>query len=319
MTLPLVLIVGATGNTGRVIVKALAKSGNFKVAALVRPASVTKPVVNEFRAAGVEIREGDIETDTVDKLKAVLSGADTLISTVDAASIGRQRSIITAAKEAGVKRVIPCDFATPGARGLRALMDDKLDIHDFVKSLGVGYTFIDVGWWQQISLPLALDSESPLAPLSYELYGNGKQKFLVTDLERIGDYVARIIADERTLNQYVIIWDNEVTQEEAKEIGERASGGGEALKAKRVPVSAEDLLARAAVMKEEYSKSHSAVSHMMWAWAEYQLSIHVKGENTLENAKALGALNVRELYPDIVPETLEDFAERFYKGGWSYN
>lgn len=43
------------------------------------------------------------------------------------------------------------------------------------------------------------------------------------------------------------------------------------------------------------------------------ISMHILGENSLENAKALGALDVRELYPDIVPQKLGDFAQTFYQ------
>ena len=47
-------------------------------------------------------------------------------------------------------------------------------------------------------------------------------------------------------------------------------------------------------------------------WMQYQFSMHVIGENTLENAKRLGYLNAKELYPDISQLTLENFAKDFY-------
>ena len=45
---------------------------------------------------------------------------------------------------------------------------------------------------------------------------------------------------------------------------------------------------------------------------EYMYSMHILGENTLENAKRLGYLDARELYPDIPKYTLEDYAKEFY-------
>ncbi|KAI0800423.1 hypothetical protein C8Q74DRAFT_1444329 [Fomes fomentarius] len=46
---------------------------------------------------------------------------------------------------------------------------------------------------------------------------------------------------------------------------------------------------------------------------QYMLNMFVlREENTLDNAKKLGYLDVRELYPDIKPSTLEDFARVFY-------
>ena len=65
---------------------------------------------------------GDI-TDNFDKLKTTLKGVDILISAVVGWLIAEQKDIIRAAKEVGVGRVIPCDFATPGAKGVRALHD----------------------------------------------------------------------------------------------------------------------------------------------------------------------------------------------------
>ena len=35
-------------------------------------------------------------------------------------------------------------------------------------------------------------------------------------------------------------------------------------------------------------------------------------ENTLENAKRLGYLDVRELYPDVAPVSLKEFAQKHY-------
>ncbi|GJJ09951.1 hypothetical protein Clacol_004175 [Clathrus columnatus] len=46
---------------------------------------------------------------------------------------------------------------------------------------------------------------------------------------------------------------------------------------------------------------------------DYGYSMYVLGENTVENAKQLGALDARELYPDFKPSTLEEFAVQFYK------
>ena len=50
----------------------------------------------------------------------------------------------------------------------------------------------------------------------------------------------------------------------------------------------------------------------MVSWNGYLHSMYVLRENTLENAKRLGYLDVRELYPDIVPTTLEEYAKEFY-------
>ncbi|EIW55885.1 NAD-P-binding protein [Trametes versicolor FP-101664 SS1] len=312
--LPVVLVVGATGATGGSIVKGLLASGNFRVAALVRPASQSKPATQALRTSGVDIRIGDL-TDGVAKLTEALAGVDVVISAVVAWSILAQKDLIRAAKEVGVKRIVPCDFGTPGKRGVRELTDEKLAIRDFIKELGVPHTFIDVGWWMQITLPLPTRSKvrDDWKAMTYAVYGSGDHKMLVTDLRDIGVFVARIVADPRTLGHAVLAWEDEVTQLEAHEIGERASGEAEVLKAKRFNVPAEAILKYAAEGKAELEKDPSSfAAHAKQSQSEYMYSMHILGENTLENAKALGYLDARELYPDLPKHTLEEFAKEYY-------
>ncbi|OSX58481.1 hypothetical protein POSPLADRAFT_1041299 [Postia placenta MAD-698-R-SB12] len=314
-TKPLVFVIGATGRTGGSIVDALIKSSKFRVTALIRPSSALKPEVEQLRARDVEIRLGDI-SDPHDKLTAVLSGVDVLISAVVARQITAQKGILSAAKDAGVKRVIPCEFGTPGARGIQVLHDEKLDIRDFIRALGIGHTFIDVGWWMQLIPPYPTSSEesdSLYISVSREFYAKGDKKNLYTNMEHIGTYVARIIDDDRTLNQYVVIWEDERTLEEVKTLSEKASGEEDVLRAKRLVVDADELQRRAKGGKEETLRSPSIAAAVRWHGSEYQISMHVLGENSRENIKALGALDAQELYPDIVPHNFEDFVKVFYQ------
>lgn len=54
----------------------------------------------------------------------MLAGVDILISVIRCEVTLAQKRLFAAAKEAGVKLVIPSDFATPGARGVRQLHDE---------------------------------------------------------------------------------------------------------------------------------------------------------------------------------------------------
>ena len=104
----------------------------------------------------------------------------------------------------------------------------------------MNHTFIDVGWGMQSYLPLPL--RSTLSPKANEMAHvrptGGAARNLLTNLHHIGTWVARILTDPRTLNRAVIVWEDEVSQREAHEIGERVSGEGDALKNKRIVVSA---------------------------------------------------------------------------------
>ena len=102
------------------------------------------------------------------------------------------------------------------------------------------YTTIDVGWWMQFYLPLPLRSAvaPELKAMSWAVYRGGESSNLLTNLDHIGTYVARIVADPRTVDKAVIIWEDEVLQKDAHEIGARVSGDGDALRAQRIQVRA---------------------------------------------------------------------------------
>ena len=65
------------------------------------------------------------------------------------------------------------------------------------------------------------------------LYNSGDQANLLTDLRNIGKWVARIVADDRTLNRSVIVWEDVVPQARAFEIADRVSDEGGAFRASR--------------------------------------------------------------------------------------
>lgn len=135
-------------------------------------------------------------------------------------------------------------------------------------------------------------------------------KNAITHIPEIGKFAAEIIDDERTLNKYVFCWGDEKTQNEVWEIARRVKpevGGGEPLKATPKHESGDDL--------KEALKSVEDGSFMQVA-AEYLLSLFDRGDNTVENAKKQeygGALDARELYPDLKISTVEEVARAMYR------
>ncbi|KAI0800420.1 NAD(P)-binding protein [Fomes fomentarius] len=319
-TKPSVLLIGSTGRTGSSITRPILESEIFRLAVLARPESAAKPEYEQLRVQGVEIRVGDID-DSHEQLKKYLDGVDILVSAVAYYAVPKQRGIIRAAKEVGVKRIVPCDFATPGAKSVRDIHDTKFAIHEFIQEIGVPYTFIDVGWWMQFILPLPLRADSAGTSLEPEaiqeiantIVRDGTARNLLTDYRHIGIYVVRILADPRTINHSVIIWEDEVTQLQTHEIAEGYSGAAEELKVRRIYRTEEDIIKTIAEAKELQAKhlNNPELLHKI-GLNQYMLNMFVLRENTLDNAKKLGYLDVRELYPDIKPSTLEDFAKEFY-------
>ncbi|THG94215.1 hypothetical protein EW145_g8186, partial [Phellinidium pouzarii] len=261
-----VLIIGATGRTGSSITDALLKHPNFHVIALVRPSSASKPAIAALQKRGVEIRVADLDPSAQEQLVEALRGADVVICAILGREIAPQYALIDAVKKAGVKRFVPNDWSPACTRGIRQLHDE-------------GPT---------LTLILAKSS----APVM--------SKAAMIDRRDIGEFVARILVDERTLNRYVFCYGEEVTQSEIHALAERVSG----TKVDAVRVSKEETV-------EQLETAQGLVRMML----EYKHSGWIRGDNTIENAKKEeygSALDARELYPDLITRTLEAYAKEFY-------
>ena len=82
----------------------------------------------------------------------------------------------------------------------------------------------------------------------------------------------------------------------------------------RVQMTTEDLEARTQAAQATLAKDPTDKgAYVTLAYCGYIRSICVLKENTLENAKRLGYLDARQLYPDIPVRSLEEYAEEFYK------
>lgn len=102
----------------------------------------------------------------------------------------------------------------------------KEDILDRIKYLYLPYTIIDVGWWYQLSLP-PLPSGRVKSKFEYantEIIGDGESTSAYIDNRDIGKYVARIIADPRTLNKMVFAYGELWTQNRIWDMLENISG-----------------------------------------------------------------------------------------------
>jgi hypothetical protein len=154
-TLPTAVVFGGSGLTGSSIVNALLERKEFvrqfppflilmstysstnpmrpqQVKVPVRPSSVDKPSTIALRSKGATIIPFDIATSSGDDLEDVIAGADTVICAIVFNKLDLQPKLIDAAKKAGTKRFVPCDFGTPGRRGVRKLHDQVSVSSSFV-------------------------------------------------------------------------------------------------------------------------------------------------------------------------------------------
>ncbi|KAM5384529.1 hypothetical protein ACJZ2D_001274 [Fusarium nematophilum] len=326
-----VAIVGATGQTGSVIVKALLESTTpkFEVTALTRPSSLQKREVLELAEKGANILAADL-TGAEEELEKALAGIEVVISTIYGGSVTAEIPLVNAAKAAGVQRYVPCFFATvappTGALRLRELKEEVLN---HVKKIKLPYTIIDVGWWYQVNLPRLPSGRIDYAVMetSDGIAGDGNVPVALTDLRDIGPYTARIISDARTLNRMVFAYNEVFTFNQMYDLAEKVSGEklhrkyvGPSFAFASVPwadlgikVSAQDIEAQ---VREAEAKNPSpdSVEFIGLSQLQYWHSCGVRGDNTPENAQYLGYLLAKDLYPDFTGTPLETYAKEVLDG-----
>ncbi|KAI1260001.1 putative isoflavone reductase family protein CipA [Xylariaceae sp. FL1019] len=97
-----VAIVGATGNVGAAVLKAVLASRAFTVTAITRPNSTHK------FPSGVTTKEADLSS--LDSLAAAFKGHDAVVNTTNIPDPVTNIRVADAARKAGVYRFIPADF-----------------------------------------------------------------------------------------------------------------------------------------------------------------------------------------------------------------
>jgi hypothetical protein len=60
-------------------------------------------------------------------------------------------------------------------------------------------------------------------------------------------------------------------------------------------------------LREHIGGGRATESKLNLVMAQYKTVLGIRGDNTPEHARYLGYLDVKELYPDVIPTTLETF------------
>ncbi|CAJ0543598.1 Ff.00g038310.m01.CDS01 [Fusarium sp. VM40] len=301
-----VAIVGATGVTGGSIVNGLLESETqFEITALIRPSSIDKPAVSTLRGKGVKIVSVDLQGPQAD-LVAALKGIDVVISAIYYQSLGDEIPLSNASKAAGVKRYVPCFFATITPRGVMRANDQKEEILDHIQRLYLPYTVINVGWWYQITLPRVPSGklDHGLTFPNNNIIAGGNIPSALVNVHDVGKYVAVIINDPRTINKKVLAHTETKTQNEIHALVEKVTGE----KPERTDMSKEQLEEQLVAFKDTNEISQNR------AILEYWMSWGVRGDNTPENAVYLGYLLASDLYPSLRGGSLESFIQDVFDG-----
>ncbi|GJC94656.1 isoflavone reductase [Colletotrichum higginsianum] len=266
-----VIVFGASGETGR----------SIDITAVTREQSLHSGNNDKFRELGVHVVAGSL-TGPEDDLVRLLKGADVVISAVNAIALLDQ---------------IPL----------------KETVLNHIKKIYLPYTLIDVGWWYQITPPRVPSGRADsglLAPETH-LFGDGSALSCLTHIDDIGRYVAKIIADPRTLNKAVFVYNEAWTQQQIFDKVEELSGE----KLERNYLSAEDLQAQIDQLKKPDEEEPTDFKTLSWLWGlQYKYSWGIRGDNSPENAEYLGYLSGKELYPDVEFISFETYLKDLLAG-----
>jgi nucleoside-diphosphate-sugar epimerase len=142
-----ILIVGATGSIGSVILKALLNESSFTVTALQRASSKSKLPEN------VKVITID-DSYPLDALVSAFKGQDAVINCMTSLAVSAQLRFVDAAVAAKVKRYLPSEYGLnnnrPEARALNSVFREKGQVQDYLRSkesTGLEWMTIACGMW----------------------------------------------------------------------------------------------------------------------------------------------------------------------------
>ncbi|KAF4999915.1 hypothetical protein FGRMN_2153 [Fusarium graminum] len=217
-----IVIVGASGNTGRIIMDGLTSSSKFNITVLSRKES------KATFSPGVTVRATDFsEADLVNALK----GQDVVISALGIEGFAQQQKIVDAAVSAGVKRFLPSEFSSssedPVVLQLVPLFEQKKNLIEYLKSkekYGLSWTGLATGLlfdWGLVNGFLGFDIKNRSATI----WDDGNKKFTLTNERRLSEAVVSVLKHpEETRNRYLYIYSVVTTQYEILKALETASG-----------------------------------------------------------------------------------------------
>jgi hypothetical protein len=177
-----------------VVLKELLKSGLFEVIVLTRQSST-----HTFPA---NVKVAKVDYNSLESLTTALTSQDALVSTLGSLAVAKQKLLIDAAVNAGVKRIIPsefgCDLHNPKTRTL-PVFAAKVEIENYLDELAkkglTSYTLVFNGPFLDWGLRQGLFFN--FKERTAELYDGGDVLISATRLATAGKAVRRILTHPR--------------------------------------------------------------------------------------------------------------------------
>jgi NAD(P)H dehydrogenase (quinone) len=159
------LVTGASGQLGRLVLDTLLASGKVSPASIIATSrDVSK--LEAYAAKGLTVRAADF--DDAASLDAAFAGATkVLIISTDALDkpgkrLAQHKAAVAAAERAGAKHILYTSMPQPDD-SLVTFAPDHLGTEDAIKATGIPYTILRDGWYAEnlfLSLPHALQTGS---------------------------------------------------------------------------------------------------------------------------------------------------------------
>lgn len=168
------LVTGASGHLGRLVLDALLASGKVAPANIIAATRDTAKL-DAYAKKGVTVRAADFDDPA--SLDAAFAGAGkVLILSTDALDrpgrrLAQHKAAVAAARKAGAKHILYTSMPQPDDSRV-TFAPDHLGTEEAIKATGIPYTILRDGWYAEnlfMSLPHALQTGS-----WYTASGNGK-------------------------------------------------------------------------------------------------------------------------------------------------
>ena len=157
------LVTGASGQLGRLVLDALLASGKVAPADIIATTRDTAKLA-DYAAKGITVRTADFDDPA--SLDAAFAGVSrVLIVSTDALDqpgkrLAQHKAAVAAAQKAGVKHILYTSMPQPDD-SLVTFAPDHLGTEEAIKATGIPYTILRDGWYAEnlfMSLPHALET-----------------------------------------------------------------------------------------------------------------------------------------------------------------
>ncbi|RKP05447.1 NmrA-like domain-containing protein, partial [Thamnocephalis sphaerospora] len=196
MTVISVTVAGGSGKFGNKVVRALLADNSYQVSVLSRTGSKNENL-DHLREQGARIVTVDYSRHE-DVVRA-LQGTEILISTLfHYAAIEFQPALFRAAKEAGVRRVVPSDFVSDHHQMQSVIYRDPAATERAIAEAQLEYTRYHCGvFYRYLTTPyIGVDIEKR----KVSVVGKGDIRFSVADEDDFARFIAASIKDPRSKN-----------------------------------------------------------------------------------------------------------------------